>query len=334
MKRVLHLSLLIGLFLFSCAKESAPKVSFYYWKTYCQLSSKEQEVIQTNEVQKLYVRYFDVALQNGVPMPLAPVHFDKKNKPTFIIPVVFIKNEVFLSSKTVEEKLASQILNLVDQINKANKINTQELQIDCDWSLESRDSFLKFMAILKKRSTKTLSVTIRLHQVKYVKETKIPPADYGVLMCYNMGKLEVNGTNSIVDVSIAQKYLGSLKNYPLRLKVALPIFSWWVHERGNSIVQLISKVKREDFKNNSNFEIREHEVLVLQNTLWNGFFFKQGDRLRYEGVSEEQLQEIVALLKLHLPKTPEEVLFYDLDTKNLNNYNDPAFYKTLSATFR
>lgn len=331
MKQHFFFWIILFAFVVSCSKEPNPKVSFYYWKTVCKLSDTEKNVLQDNAVEKLYVRYFDVALQNGNPFPVAPIHFEKKRIPAEIIPVVFIKNDVFLNTKFPVEDLAKQVLHLVNQIDLANELKTNELQIDCDWSLQSRDRFMAFMTSLQKQAHKIISVTIRLHQVKYFKETKIPPADYGVLMFYNMGKLEAHGTNSIYDKTIAQKYLAALKKYPLRLKIALPIFSWWVHERGNTIVQLIPKIKVEDFKNNPTFEIKEKETIVLKNCLLDGFFFKEGDRLRQEKISKEDLEEMTQLLKLSLPKKPEEVIFYDLDSKNLNNYNDKFFFKTLSA---
>lgn len=325
--------LLVLILLFSCEDKNPPSVSFYYWKTFFKLTPSEQQVLKLNNVQKIYVRYFDVKLVNEQAVPVAPVRFDKVKPATAIVPVVFIKNEVFLQGKSDYSELVKNILHLIGQIDAANRLKTQEIQIDCDWSLESRDNFMRFMEQLKKQYRKTISATIRLHQIKYFKETKIPPVDYGVLMFYNMGALKADNGNSIYDKEIAGRYLPSLKNYPLRLKVALPVFSWIIHSRNGHIVNLISKMDRSAFQNNANFEWNENKAAVKQNTLAKGFFFKEGDQLRVEAVEEEDLEEMVSLLKKHLPEKPKEILYFDLDQNNFNKLTNDTFFKTCNTDF-
>ena len=58
-------------------------------------------------------------------------------------------------------------LDFIGQINLKNGITCNEIQIDCDWTLDSRDTYMKFIDVFKNQWNKTLSVTIRLHQVKY-----------------------------------------------------------------------------------------------------------------------------------------------------------------------
>ncbi|MFC7773723.1 hypothetical protein [Flavobacterium sp. GCM10027622] len=331
MKKFLFLGLL--LFLFSCESKDAPSVSFYYWKTFFKLTSKEQQVVQTNEVQKLYVRYFDVKLESGKPFPVAPIHFDTAKPKIEIIPVVFIKNEVFLDKRLDVQDLAMKIVRLVDQINAKNRIENHEIQIDCDWSLQSRDLFMRFLHQLKKQYPKTISATIRLHQVKYFKETKIPPVDYGVLMFYNMGELKAEEGNSIYDKSIAERYLPSLKKYPLDLKVALPVFSWIVHSRNGQIVNLIAKIDASEFQNNATFEWKENKAVLKDDVITKGFFFKKGDQLKIEAIQEEDLEEMVDLLRKYMPKKPKEIIYYDLDQNNFNKLTNDTFFKTCNADF-
>lgn len=331
MKKFLFLGLL--LFLFSCESKETPSVSFYYWKTFFKLTSKEQRVLQANEVQKLYVRYFDVKLENGKPFPVAPIHFDAVKPKAEIIPVIFIKNEVFLDKGINVPDLVKNILQLIRQINTKNRIKNNEIQIDCDWSLQSRNVFMQFLQELKKRYPKTISATIRLHQVKYFKETKIPPVDYGVLMFYNMGKLKATEGNSIYDKSIAEQYLPSLKNYPLDLKVALPVFSWIVHSRNSQIVNLIAKIDASEFQNNANFEWNENKAVLKDDIITKGFFFKKGDQLKIEAIHEEDLEEMIDLLRKYMPKKTKEIIYYDLDQNNLNKQTDDTFFKTCNADF-
>lgn len=317
----------------SCQKKDVPNPSFYYWKTTFTLSQTESDFIRANGVKNLYMRYFDVGLRNNQPMPISPVYFKSVPKNTTIIPVVFIKNEVFLKTDLDVVDLKNKVLGLVNQIDAANHLQTSEIQIDCDWSLDSRDRFMDFMSQLKKACHKKLSATIRLHQVKYWKDTKVPPVDYGVLMFYNMGTISADATNSIYDRKIAEKYISSLKNYPLPLKPALPVFSWWVHTRCKKVVGLLSKINHSDFKNNPKFDYEKTVVRVKEDTFYKGFFFRKNDVLKLEHISQETLYEMAELISDFLPKKPTEVLFFDLDATNINTYSDANFIKTVCIAF-
>ena len=329
-----RLLLLLSIFFFSCTEEKNPAVSFYYWKTKFSLSKEENEALTSNEVNKIYVRYFDVTLQNNQPFPVAPIHFVAKKVSQEIIPVVFIKNEVFLSKRIDLEDLTAKVLLLINQIDKANNFHSKEIQIDCDWSLESREKYMQFLSLVKKDCVKKLSTTIRLHQIKYFEQTKVPPVDYGVLMFYNMGKLSSEEkSNSIYDKKIALNYIYSLKKYPLKLKIALPIFSWWVHSSNNKILNLISNLNVEDFENNPNFELEDNVVYVKKNILFKGFYFSQGDELKLEQIQNDDLEEMIDLLSDKLDYTPEEIIFYDLNTNNIKDFPNDNFFKNLVANF-
>lgn len=323
MKKLLLFVVLLSLF--SCKKQEETLPCFYYWKTIFKLSSTEKEFLRSKKIPKLYVRYFDVKLLDGKPMPVSPIYFKDKNVSPEVIPVVFIKNEVFLSKKTDVKDLAHKITVLMQQINSTSHLPNKEMQIDCDWTLESKESFMQFLVVLKKEYSKTISATIRLHQIKYLETTKVPPVDYGVLMFYNMGTLQANGSNSIYDKEIALQYLPSLSKYPLKMKLALPIFSWVIHSRNNQIVQLISKTSMESFKNNPTFESDGNGFRVSQNILFHGHFFKEGDRLHWEAISEEQLEEMRTLVAKYRENISSEIIYYDLDEFNIKKYPNAFF---------
>lgn len=306
--------------LFSCTPNDTPTSSFYYWKTVFQLTPLEKNFLQKHPKTSLYVRYFDVKLIDGQPFPVAPIYFREKKIASNIIPVVFIKNEVFLSKELHIEGLADKIVSLVQQINTKNHMFNQEIQIDCDWSLESKDRFMGFLKVLKRKYDKTISATIRLHQIKYFRDTKVPPVDYGVLMFYNMGKLQNQESNSIYDAKVAEQYLPSLAKYPLPLKAAFPIFSWIKHSRNNQIVQLISKTNADIFKNNPNFEAKENGFLVKQNVLFHSHFFKEGDQIIPESISESDLHEMQELLSKYQKDIVASVIYYDFDEFNIKKY--------------
>ncbi|HEU0124911.1 MAG TPA: hypothetical protein VFQ56_01270, partial [Flavobacterium sp.] len=204
-------------------------------------------------------------------------------------------------------------------------------QIDCDWTLKSKENYLKFIEVFKKLSKKKLSATIRLHQVKYFKKTKIPNVDSGVLMYYNMGSIAPDSLNSIYDQKVAAKYLSSLKKYPLHLDFALPIYSWGVHIRNNKVIGLRSKINRKDLQNDPNFE-KTSEIFfrAKQSNYKNGVFYEANDLLKIEEITKEDLKEMAEDLDENLPEKPNQIIFYDLDEFNLNNYEKNIFEQVIS----
>jgi hypothetical protein len=314
-------------FLFhSCkSKNTRPEISFYYWKTKVNLNETEKNALIRYKVKKLYIRYFDVDLHtiDSKPFPVSPVSFDSLPINYTIVPVVFIKNKVMLYKNLDIKGFCNDILSYIEQINKKAGIAHDEIQIDCDWSLDSRDRFMKFIDTFKIQSGKKVSVTIRLHQVKYFYKTKVPAADYGVLMYYNMGQIAAEDLNSVYDREIAKKYLNSLATYPLHLDIALPVFKRGIQTRGNQVLNLISKIDDSNFANDSNFTIINKHLIIAKNPNFKfGFYFKQDDEIKIESVCFEQLVEMSEDLGRSMAHKPQQIIFFDLDSINLNSYND------------
>jgi len=315
---------------FCCCASPAdpPAVSFYYWKTTFQLGDREESTLQLNSSSRLYIRYFDVGLQNGQPFPISAVLFKTIPK-QHIIPVVYIKNEVVLSKSVDIPALAQQIVAYLEQINAHYGIETKELQLDCDWSLGSKANFFELVHALRQQRRWRLSCTIRLHQVKYFEKTGIPDVDYGVLMYYNMGTISANQTNSIYDRQTAASYIKSLGKYPLKLKVALPIFSWGVHLRQGKVINLLNKLQEADLLHHPHLkQSQSGKFKILQEGVYFGQLFAAADEIKLENVSSEMLLEMATDLKQHVREKPNEIIFYDLDSTNVNHYDKEIFQKT------
>lgn len=318
----------------ACGKTDTPQIAFYYWKTNLKFSETEKEVLKDNNVSKLYIRYFDIGLHPKTenPFPISPIHFKENVQHFEIVPVVFIQNKVMLQSHLDVEDLAKKTLSLIDEINAKNKISCKQIQIDCDWTLKSKENYLKFIEQIKLFSQKKLSATIRLHQVKYFKKTKIPNVDSGILMYYNMGSIAPDSLNSIYSREISKKYLQSLKRYPLHLDFALPIFSWAIHIRDQKVLGLRSKLSFSVLKKDKNFvQMSPIFFKVRQSNYKNGVYYEENDLLKIEAVSSEDLKEMVADLSKNTMRPPKEIIFYDLDEFNLKNYEKNIFKQTVSC---
>jgi len=320
--KILAIALILCLFS-SCSNPKPPEISFYYWKTTFKLNDTEKKTLAENNVKRLFIRYFDIDLKDNIPYPLSPVKFDQQVIGFDVIPVVFIKNKVMLQKNLNLDNLASKVISFIDQINNSIQINCNEIQIDCDWSLESRDNFMNFIEIMKKKSKKTLSVTIRLHQVKYFTKTRVPAADYGVLMYYNMGTIAADKLNSVYDREIAGKYIKSLKNYPLKLDIALPVFSQGIHIKQNRVLNLISKINIQSFANDTNYTQKSNnKVFVKYPNMKFGYYFYKNDEIKIESISFDMLKEMAGDLENELAGTPKQIIFFDLDSINLKNYQN------------
>ena len=297
------------------------------------MSPLEESTLKDNQVKKLYIRYFDIDLnlKTKKSFPQSPIRFEENPKNYTIVPVVYIKNKVLLNQDVDVLDLAKKANNFIKQINTKNQISCQEIQIDCDWTLSSRDNYLKFIECFKKISGKKLSATIRLHQIKYFQKTKIPNVDKGVLMYYNMGEIAPDSLNSIYDRNIAKRYLASLKKYPLSINIALPFYSWAVHIRNGKVIGLKNKIDIRGFEKDANFILTDHKWLKVKISNYkNGTFYKKDDLLKIECITENDLLEMADDLEENTTTMPAEIIFYDLDEFNIKNYEKDLFEQVIA----
>ena len=322
MKKYVVLFIII-LFL-GCKKETESiDVSFYFWKTTFSLTPKEEAFLKDLEVAKLYIRYFDVGLKNDVALPVAPIVFKEKPTAYKVVPVVYIKNEVFLKS-IATDSLALNIHKYIQQINQSAGVEIDEIQFDCDWSLKSKQNYFQFIEEFKKLHP-NVSATIRLHQVKYPEKTGVPNVTSGTLMYYNMGIISADESNSIYSQKVAKNYVRSLQNYKLPLNIALPIFSWGVQVRDNQIVNLIGGMRLKDLEQSHFEKISEKRYKVVEDVVYQGRYLALNDEIKLEDVSASQLKEMMSDIKNNLSQKPNEIILYDLNENNLNAYEKENF---------
>jgi len=156
----------------TACKKAHPVVqpAFYHWQTKLQLDSIESTYLSALSVQRLYVKFFDVIWQENkqAAIPTAVLQVNKTSKTqqiSDIIPTVFITNQVFKhSSEEQINELPEQVWMKIKSIQFNEKF--KEIQIDCDWTLNTRDVYFRFLRQFKKQipSRIALSDTIRLHQ--------------------------------------------------------------------------------------------------------------------------------------------------------------------------
>ena len=205
----------------------ADENAVYYWRTEWRLDSTEIAFLHAHEINKVYCRYFDVVMDeaSGEPVPNATISFGTPvSVGVEIIPTIYITEDCMHAS---HDGLARKLVRRVVQMNDTHDIDgVRELQIDCDYTLNSRRTFYAFLEEVRGEARShglRLSATIRLHQLSM----PVPPVDYGVLMLYNTGDPQrFNERNPVLDQRDVQPYVRYLDSYDLPLAAAYPVYAW------------------------------------------------------------------------------------------------------------
>ena len=238
-------------------------MSFYYWQNVFSLDSTEKKTLQDNSVQSLYVRYFDVDWSPADTAPVTAGQLSYQSSPAgyAVIPVICFHNRVFeqLSPADIPSFTAG-IFTRVRMINASRRLQTREIQFDCDWTEKTKDNYFSFLREYHRISVQTISTAIRLYQLKYPDRTGIPPADHGVLLYFNMVRSDTGDEKSLYERSVVHRYTPSLRSYPMTLDVALPIFPGIKNTKDEEdLMEIVT-----DINQHSNHHIRDLIFFDLQ----------------------------------------------------------------------
>jgi hypothetical protein len=316
--------------LLSCKEKREPRQierSFYYWKSTLNLTKFEEQQLDSLQVRTIYLKFFDVDWDEATrkPKPVAKLRIEDSPIKNFsIIPTVFITNACIQKIDTAQlAELAGNIMQLIKEIIFNNNFKEiHEIQIDCDWTESTKEKYFELLMKLKAlKPNAKFSATIRLHQIKYVSKTGVPPVDRGLLMCYNMGNLKNPATkNSILETEELKKYTGNLANYPLPLDVAFPLFDWKVLYRNNFYTGLIQNLPESAFSS-SFAEKTGNRYLILKDTLLAGYDLKKGDIVRNEQSYIKEVLSAADEISSKLKNTQLRVSLYHLDSVILRKYS-------------
>ncbi len=300
------------------AAQHNPQPAFYYWQTAFSISKREQAVLDSLHVRRLYVKYFDIAWEAPYgPVPLAEVQWvDAPPDNVEVVPTLFITNEVMrnLTDQTAADSLTANLWAKLQALHPARPLH--EIQLDCDWTTSTRQTYFAWLRTLRAvlPDTIALSATIRLHQLRYPQQTGVPPVDRGMLMFYNMGNVsDWDEPNSILDLDTAATYL-SAPAYPLPLDLALPIYRWGVLYRNGRMTRLLNDLTAAELEDTSRFaRLADNRYELRQSTYLGGYYAYQGDLIRLEAITPAALRASRELLKNTRPEQWGYLSFYHLE---------------------
>ncbi len=328
---------LISLSTISCSNNSNKEISrgIYFWKTNFSLSTSELNWLKKTEIQKLYVRFFDVDWNANISkaVPVGDVTIEtKKINGVEIIPVVFITNRTLVN---LPDSLLSQLSNniynkIFAKLNLFENQTAKEIQLDCDWTETTRDKYFNLIEQIKQLTEINkieITTTIRLHQVKFFSETGVPPIKRGMLMFYNMSDVsDMKTRNSIYDEDVAKKYLINFDKYPIELDVVLPAFSWSCWFRNGKLKNLINAVKTKDLEENLNFVKEDKNIFrAVKETSIKGNYILPGDYLRTEETDFNTTLNAAELIAPHIKNKKINISIYHFTGEVIKNYGKDQF---------
>lgn len=308
--------------------------SAYYWSTTWSMDSSKMNFIRTHHIKRLYVRYFDVVKDEaGNIVPNATIQFDTPSdtsstaalaettspipKGIEVIPVVYIVNDCLRpasqsatssfqstasSLKSSTTQLAQKILTRIQQISEANDIpQTKEIQIDCDWTASTQDTYFDFLKSLRKTAQAKgiqLSATIRLHQLSM----SPPPVDRGILMMYNTGDAkQLKCQKPILDMKDVAPYIQHLADYPLPLSAAYPLFRWNILFREGKFVGILHKDDDYPILPSDSIVVRQPEMT--------------------------DIMEAIKSINNQNREINQEVILFDLNDQNIKRFSSEDYEK-------
>ena len=334
----LHLRLIswiiFPLMLISCEDNKSSEVgcnSVYYWRTTFKLDNKERNFLRTNDIKRIYTRFFDVVVDESpiaidVVVPNATLQITDSFEVDEFIPVIYITVDAIKEIKSEEAKWAEKIVGRIFNMCSYNNLGAPYgIQLDCDWTASTKTTFFNLCREVKKElrnrnSNARLSATIRLHQLSQ----NPPPVDYGVLMVYNTGSfMNPDESNSILTVENIKPYVKHLADYPMRLEFAYPIFSWYLvytQNRFRGIIgsdailpdEILSPLDHNKFK-------------VTKDTIIGNTYLSADDIIRVEEVPFSTIKNVQKLVEAYSKYTHHSNILYCLDSRNISNYTENEF---------
>lgn len=328
--RFLFLALLV---IYTSCTPKHPPVSFYYWKQEFVLSKKQSKLIKETKTNKIFLKFFDIVIDQEINKVLPNAIINFKTKPTLeIIPCVYIQNKIFESNNHPKE-IAFNSNRLIKQIIRNNNLTINEIQIDCDWTQTTKSNYFLYLKELTRLNPKIeITSTLRLHQLKDYENTGIPPVNKVLLMCYNIGDIENFSTeNSILSPEILNEYISKDTKYPLKLDLALPIYQWALVFRLGKLNLIINDLDKKSL-NNKNFKsINKNYYQVTQNHYVNNNYLNKGDLIRFECSQKTDLKKCAQLFQ-ESNLNFNQVIFYHISQNNIHQYHADFFNQINTIT--
>jgi len=317
MRKLLPIAVLMVFLFPACTPKRSHNVDFYYWKSKCAIGETERDYFNQLDGKRLFVRLFDVDIEGGLAVPIGQIQsFTKDQLPNDsveVIPVVFITNRTFLEYVDDEAvgRLAANVDKSICHFMEGIGVAFSEIQIDCDWTERTKRPYFRFLQQLADSSGRTISCTLRLHQIRDREKTGVPPVERGSLMCYATSNPMENDTrNSILDMELLKAYTTNINDYPLDFDVILPIYSWGIVTNHLGKVKLINGLAEDDLQTAMFEKKSDNLYLVKEDGFVQGLYVNRGFTIKIETITPELLAEAKQYLDRQIDRDFPWVYFH------------------------
>lgn len=315
----------------------------YFWKTKYSLNDYELRFLKEHDISRLYVRFFDIALENDYSddtlsvVPIATTRFESGFPDDIeVVPTVYITYEALahLKGKDIKdvESYTQRILTRISAMLSYHEItNVKEVQFDCDWTSSTSyvyNSMCRYAKNALNQGGKLFSITLRLHQMGLSKYY-FPAADRGVLMLYNTGSFKnPDATNSILTHHDAEPYIRR-HEAPYPVDYAYPTYSWNLLFRDNEFKCIVRNI---DLTDSLSFEKADYnKYIVLKDITLGNLSLKRGDMIRHETSDFKEIERVKSDLSRRHDMKNSRQLIYHLDSANLSKFTDDEIKYMLLA---
>ncbi|KAF5030741.1 hypothetical protein DSECCO2_635030 [anaerobic digester metagenome] len=197
-----------------------------------------------------------------------------------------------------------------------------ELLIDCDWTVSTKEKYFSLLKELQKLDKNIeIQSTLRLWQYRDHELAGVPPVDRCLLMCYSTGNpSDPDEENAIVDLKTIKEYINH-SDYPKELDIALPVYSWAVLFRKNEFRGIISPLTMAELKEMTFLEQMKDSTRfrVKTDTVIGDLYYRYGDELRFQGVNTKELTDIATWVDQKInPGKNSRVSLFSYDTLYFN----------------
>lgn len=322
-------------FYFNAARPKNVKLAYYYWNSKFELNVRQNAMLAQSNAP-LYLHVFDVDAPDGKRLiPLAELSNFTATDVRKIIPVIYLTQKGLNGLRETDiDTLSKRMIIKAENVTGQTRQKWHELQIDCDWTESNQRKYFALLRSIKKElSSVSLSATIRLHQIKFLEKTGVPPVDRGMLMFYNAGNIKTLKTeNSIYSSTNMMPYLDRIDAYPLPLDYALPAFTWGLLYRMGRIQQILDENQLTSILKSGMFtRLNPHLYTVNTSGFLDGVYFFEGDQIKIEQIDAKVCEESAVQLASCVKNNNFTLCFFQLGSPTLLKYSNAEIKKILAA---
>lgn len=321
MKKMI-LFIFLGSF-FACNQKKAKNIppSFYYWKNTYLLTDFEKLTLSHLNVQKIYLRVFDVNWENGKPVPANPLtSIDLHNKYN-IIPCVHISQAVINNLDTsFYDYFADLMIKQVALAATDNQFTYKSVLLDFE---VDKLNYKKYYLLLKKLKEQLKEIDFLVNFPLDMLD-KLPKNQ---ALYWDMLMVKLNNTappqkdtahNSILDLTQVKQLAVNIPKITTRYAAVIPLYSWAIQYRKDSIIRYLPRRSSTDFLDQDLFWLVKGRYQLAKDTVFKNIPFLKGDEIKVEAVNETKY---LNLTKLLVPYAFKELVYFDIDEPNMRRFN-------------